>query len=145
MRSEDWLYLETDDACAICGTRGRRVLTIHHMDGDRTHNSYDNRIVLCHNCHRGYHERGGVTKAQVVARKRQLMIRTLTQYGVNALKIAYRSKSGDVSGMPFQLHHLIQLGYLKQGQAWMIHGEYPAMAQFTLTPAGRDIVERWLK
>ena len=32
----DWVYLETDDSCATCGARGDHLLTVHHIDGDRS-------------------------------------------------------------------------------------------------------------
>ena len=50
MNLEDWLYGETDDACAICGVRGPQILTVHHIDQNSSNNVYDNTIILCHNC-----------------------------------------------------------------------------------------------
>jgi hypothetical protein len=37
--------------CRRCGLTDERVLAVHHIDGDRTHNSLENLSWLCHNCH----------------------------------------------------------------------------------------------
>ena len=51
MKLEDWLYSETDDTCAVRGIRGSQILTVHHTDNNRSNNVYDNKIIICHNCH----------------------------------------------------------------------------------------------
>jgi 5-methylcytosine-specific restriction endonuclease McrA len=91
----DWLYGETDDACGICGTRGPDRLTVHHIDGNRSNNVYENMIVLCHNCHHQYEQGKGLSLDKIVERKRHLIVKTLTQYGLNALKIADRNNQGN--------------------------------------------------
>ena len=144
MKTKEWLYLETDDSCATCGVRGRDILTIHHIDGDDSNNAYDNQIVLCHNCHQGHHQKRTPSKAAMKERKRRLIVKTLTQYGVNALKIASRQKDG-VPGQPFLLHHLVELGYLDSGEGFMWNDDVPVLAAFEATQSGRDLVKKWLK
>ena len=122
MKIRDRLYLETDDACAICGARGIQILTIHHMDGDSTNNAYDNQIVLCHNCHQRHHQGKGLLHAQIEDRKRHLIEKTLTTYGLNALKIAHRNNFGVVA-MPFLLYHVVDLGYMSKEEEQMGYGE----------------------
>ena len=38
--------------CAICGYDDKRILEVHHIDGNRTHNNISNLIILCPNCHK---------------------------------------------------------------------------------------------
>jgi 5-methylcytosine-specific restriction endonuclease McrA len=72
MKLSDRLYGEMDDPCAICGIRGVGILTEHHIDGDRSNEAYDNRIVLCQNCHHSYHSNSGLKHEQIVNHKRHL-------------------------------------------------------------------------
>ena len=37
--------------CSKCTTQDSRILAVHHRDRDRTNNSLENLIWLCHNCH----------------------------------------------------------------------------------------------
>jgi hypothetical protein len=113
---EDRLFQETENGCGVCGFKDARALTIHHIEHelDEIDNSYDNLIVLCHNCHHMYHEGKGATKAELVQLKRRLILKTLTPFGTNAMKIAYRK--GIVVGMPFTLLHLVELGLLEEGE-----------------------------
>ena len=97
MKMEDLLFTETDDACAICGIRGFDRLTIHHIDINPNNNVYDNMIVLCFNCHQQFHHSKGVTLDQIKQRKLHLIHKTLTQYGINALKIASRNNYGVIA------------------------------------------------
>jgi hypothetical protein len=163
---DDLLCEEVDDSCALCGIRGIGLLTIHHIDRDPSHNEYDNKIVLCHNCHQGLHDRKRITDEQVRERKRHLIHKTLTRYGVNALKIGTRTKSGVVA-YPFLLYHLLDLGYMKQEETVMEYGpdavlfgegvgfvsedfdedatvdRIPAIARFSITASGRALVSAW--
>ena len=143
MDQDDILFGETDDACAICGVRGPERLTRHHIDGNPDHDTYDNKIVLCHNCHNQHNQNKGLTREAIETRKRHLIFKTLTQYGVSALKIARRNNFG-VVGMPFLLYHLVGLGYLTQEETQMTYGEVEVTVRFAITPAGRDLVDRWL-
>ena len=77
MDQDDILFGETDDACAICGIQGPERLTVHHIDGDSSHDTYDNKIVLCHNCHNQHHQGKGLTREAIEARKKHLIFKTL--------------------------------------------------------------------
>jgi 5-methylcytosine-specific restriction endonuclease McrA len=45
--------------CVGCNTTtGVRKLVVHHIDGDRHHNTLDNLQVMCYSCHRKLHIRG---------------------------------------------------------------------------------------
>ncbi len=37
--------------CNVCGNRDKRILIIHHIDHNRKHNTKDNLVWLCRNCH----------------------------------------------------------------------------------------------
>ena len=40
------------EGCRISNWQGKKImLEIHHVDGDRTNNSFDNLQLLCPNCH----------------------------------------------------------------------------------------------
>jgi hypothetical protein len=145
MRLDDFLYGETDDACAMCGTRGRGNLSVHHIDGDPSRNEYGNMVVICHNCHHRHNHEQPPTRREIEDRKRHLIAKTLTQYGMNALKIAARNGYGVVA-MPFLLYHLLDLGLMSKEEAQMGYGEQEdATARFAITAGGRDFVQRWLK
>jgi hypothetical protein len=137
------LYLETDDSCAICGIKGVAVLSEHHIDGNRRNNSYDNLIVLCHNCHHSYTNNKGLTNQQITARKRNLIHKTITTYGLNAMKIAARNNFG-VIAMPFLLYHLVDMGYMTKEEEQMGYGEQnDATARFAITETGKALLSKW--
>lgn len=52
-----YLFEKYNNQCAQCGwgevnlTTGKVPLEVHHKDGDYTHNTEDNLILLCPNCH----------------------------------------------------------------------------------------------
>jgi hypothetical protein len=143
MKIEDRLFLETDDSCAICGARGIQILTIHHIDGDPINNTYDHQIVLCHNCHNRHHQEKGLSATQIQDRKRHLIEKTLTTYGLNALKIAHRNNFGVVA-MPFLLYHVVDLGYMSKEEDQMGYGEQDdATARFAITDRGRSLLQKW--
>lgn len=143
MKLEDWLFGETDDTCAICGIRGTQILTVHHIDEIHSNNVYDNTIILCHNCHHQYNHNKGLTRDQIEKRKRHLIQKTLTQYGINAMKIAERNNFG-VVGMPFLLYHLVQLGYMTKEENQMGYGsQEDATARFAITDSGRELLQKW--
>ncbi|MDQ3564784.1 MAG: hypothetical protein M3436_11795 [Pseudomonadota bacterium] len=59
-RTDELAYLETEDSCAYCGHKDLRSLTIHHLESTTPKNEdYDNKMVLCHNCHQCHHEDKG--------------------------------------------------------------------------------------
>jgi len=47
--------LERDDyRCGLCqGRKGK--LTLHHIDGNKNNNNFDNLIILCWSCHQAIH------------------------------------------------------------------------------------------
>jgi len=147
MGMDDVLFGETDDSCALCGLRGMSLLSIHHIDSNHSNNNYDNQIVICHNCHHRYNQNKGITLEGVKNRKRHLIAKTLTQYGVNALKIAERNDFG-VIAMPFLLHHLVGLGYMTEEETQMGYsggeGKYiNATVRFAITDKGKELLKRW--
>ena len=145
MRVKDYLFFETDNSCALCGQRGIENLTIHHIDVNSLNNDYDNQIVLCYNCHCRFNENKGIRKEQIEDRKRRLIEKTLTQYGVNALKIAYRNNFG-VIAMPFLLYHLVDLGFMSKEEEQMGYGEQEdATSRFAITNKGKVLYEKWFK
>ena len=144
MKLADRLYVETDDSCALCGLRGAQALTIHHIDDNAANDVYENTIVLCHNCHTRYHQSKGITEEDIKARKRHLMHKTVTMYGVNTLKIAARNNFGVVA-MPFLLYHLVDLGYMSKEEDQMGYGaQSDATARFAITDRGRAVLAEWL-
>jgi len=144
MKIEDRLFFETDDACALCGHREIQALTLHHIDGNSENNVYDNLIVLCHNCHSRYHQGKGISRDDVKKRKSHLIAKTVTQYGINALKIAERNNFG-VIAMPFLLYHLVDLGYMEKKEKQMGYGDQEdATARFSITEEGRRVLGKWL-
>lgn len=148
MDKKRFLYLETDDTCAICGIRGVGMLTIHHIDDNHDNNAYYNTIILCYNCHRMYNDERGLTREQIEIRKGHLIEKTLTQYGINALKIAARNDFG-VIAMPFLLYHLVELGFMRQEEIQATYGENKksgreivATRRFAITNEGRALLKK---
>lgn len=143
MNLDDYLFGETDDACAICGIRGTKILTVHHIDNNHSNNTYRNTIVLCYNCHQSHHENKGPTAKEIERRKKHLIQKTLTQYGLNALKIAHRNKIG-VIAMPFLLYHLVDLGYMTKEEDQMGDGlQNDATARFVITEEGINLLRKY--
>ena len=144
---EELLNLESDGGCAVCGNRDPRVLTVHHLDGRKPKNeSYDNKLLLCHNCHCSHHESKGPTAEDLRKIKRRLIIKNLTLPGLNALKEAYRRSP--VHAMPFLVNHLVEFGYLSLVEELATRedpGEPVAVleASYTITPAGMALLEKW--
>lgn len=150
MRVEEYLWSETDDACALCGCRERRALTLHHIDANKRNNEYDNRIALCHNCHQRHHDekKRDITAKQIKDRKRRLIMKTVTQCGLNALKLAKRK--GHVIGAPYLLNHLVDLGLLKRDNDWevaSVDGERDIVVtcQYSIKSKGKGLLDRWFK
>lgn len=42
--------------CQICGLKEPDILVVHHKDGDRGNNVYDNLVIICPNCHARIHK-----------------------------------------------------------------------------------------
>ena len=143
MKTSDLIYFETDDSCAICGAKGIGILSEHHIDSNRANNDYDNLIVLCHNCHHKVTNDKNLPKDIINDRKRHLIHKTMTTYGLNALKIAKRNGFG-VIAMPFLLYHLVDLGYMSKEENQMGYGDQEdATARFAITDKGKAVLEKW--
>jgi len=143
MKTSDLIYVETDDSCAICGAKGIDILSEHHIDSNRTNNEYDNLIVLCHNCHHKITNNKGLSKEKIIDRKRHLIHKTITTYGLNAMKIAKRNNFG-VIAMPFLLYHLVDLRYMSKEEDQMGYGaQHDATARFAITEEGKTILDKW--
>ncbi len=136
------LYVEVDDCCGWC--RDSSNLTIHHLDGNHDNNAYDNQLVLCRSCHDGHHNTADPTAQSLADRKRHLITRTLTPYGVSALKTASRNGEGVIT-FPFLLWHLVELGYMTKEETQMTYGEIEATARFSATDGGKRLVKDVLK
>ncbi|HUL31140.1 MAG TPA: hypothetical protein VLZ03_11870 [Thermodesulfobacteriota bacterium] len=112
MDNDQLVYIETEGSCANCGLKDTRALTIHHLDATQPKSElYDNKIVLCHNCHQCHHQGKGPSAEEFIDIKARLIVKTLTRPGLNALKIASRKKG--VSANPFMVNHLVEMRYLK--------------------------------
>jgi len=143
MKTDDLIYYETDDSCAICGAKGIDNLSEHHIDSDRSNNEYDNLIVLCHNCHHKVTNNKGLSKEKIENRKKHLIQKTITTYGLNAMKIAKRNDFG-VIAMPFLLYHVVDLGYMTKEEDQMGYGKQSdATARFAITEKGKSILNKW--
>jgi hypothetical protein len=147
-RNDELLFLETEGACAYCGHKDARTLTIHHMvQATPKIEEYDNKIVLCHNCHQSHHQGKGPTADELKEIKRRLIIKTLTLPGVNALKYAYRRSR--VSAAPFLVNHLIEYGYLAEKEVvsdWSEDASAPNIiitALYEITTDGKSLLEKW--
>jgi hypothetical protein len=140
-----WIFIETDDSCAICGYPHKEDLTIHHIDHNPANTVYENEIVLCRYCHDLHHKEKKLTTEQIEDRKLTLMSRTITTYGINAIKKAYRNGEKSVVGMPFLLNHLVDLGYMEMKEEIEFYGSIPVSARFILIDRGRKVHDKWLR
>lgn len=144
--THDLLYAETEGSCAYCGLKDFRVLTVHHIHQQEPKDeSYDNKIVLCHNCHQLYHESKGPSCKDLRDIKKRLICKTLTQQGVNALKEAARK--GIVVGVPYLLNHLVEMQLLElitvSTRYILEKSETIASAAYKLTDDGTNFIEKW--
>ena len=142
--TRELLFSETDGSCAYCGIKDYRVLTIHHIiQQEPKDESYDNKIVLCHNCHQLYHQgkESGPSLQDLKDIKKRLICKTLTPQGVNALKEAYRNKK--VYALPYSVNHLVELQLLKLTGGRASMGVQIIDAIYELTENGRSLIEKW--
>jgi hypothetical protein len=142
--TEETLFSETEGACAYCGIKDYRVLTIHHIiQQEPRDESYDNKIVLCHNCHNLYHQEKGPTLDDLKTIKKRLILKTLTQQGINALKEAYRKDL--VVASPYLINHLIELQFLEFSEVISTYGSEDQIidAEYKLTEKGKVFTEKW--
>jgi len=49
-----YLIMERGNHCAKCGTIPTEI---HHVDGDRKNNGLSNFMILCAECHHGFHRK----------------------------------------------------------------------------------------
>ena len=150
MTNEERAFIETDYACAYCGVKGFENLSIDHIEGRNGHyyKKYDNLIVLCHNCHHRKTTNKGIDLDKIKKLKKNLIIKTLTQYGVNALKFAVRNKQGVVANV-ILLSHLVELGFFRKGEVAMSYGPLEGNnlgedVLFLITEEGKRIFNKWL-
>ncbi len=54
--------------CNRCGCSDKRI-EIHHIDHDRSNDSYDNFEILCFHCHKSHHSRGRIFSDLTKAKK----------------------------------------------------------------------------
>lgn len=144
--AKEMLFSETNGSCAYCGIKDYRVLTIHHIiQQDPKDESYDNKIVLCHNCHHLYHQGKGPSLQELKDIKKRLIYKTLTQQGVNALREAYRK--GLVVASPYLVNHLVELQFLTSPDEISTYsnneGECIINAAYSLTDKGKLFTEKW--
>lgn len=145
MAINEYLYHEVENSCALCGHKRKRDLTIHHIDENHSNNEYANQIILCRNCHGAFHENKGITNTEIINAKRQLIFKTITIYGINAIKIAIRNDFG-VIAMPFLLYHLVDLGLMTKEEDQMGYGEQnDATSRFAITEKGKTFYRQWIK
>jgi hypothetical protein len=138
------LFSETDGACAYCGIKDFRILTVHHIQQQEPKDeSYDNKILLCHNCHHLYHQGKGPSIDDLRKIKKRLIYKTLTQQGVNAIKEAYRKVL--VIASPYLVNHLIDLQLLSFKDYISTYETDTQIidAVYELTPTGRQFAEKW--
>lgn len=75
---------------------------------------------------------------------RHLIQKTVTIYGINAMKIAARNEFG-ILAMPFLLYHLVDLEYMTKEEPQMGYGtQADATARFAITAKGREVLSKWL-
>ena len=79
---------------------------------------------------------------QVRDLKRHLLVKTVTTFGLNAMKMAARNGEG-VIAMPFLLFHLVDLGYMLKEEVQMTYGNIEATSRFTITEEGRRVLRMW--
>ncbi len=142
--TEDMIYSETDGSCAYCGIKDYRVLIIHHINQQEPKDeSYDNKILLCHNCHHLYHQEKGPSQQDLITIKKRLICKLLTQQGINALKEAYRK--GLVVGSPYLVNHLVELNLLKLSDFISTYetDDQIILAIYELTEKGKQFTEKW--
>jgi hypothetical protein len=144
---KELLLLETDGSCAACGLRDLRFLTTHHIEQTKPKNeAYDNKIVICHNCHHALNNGKGLTPEDIRDIKRRLIIKTLTRPGLNALKEGYRR--GLVIALPFLVNHLVEQGFLvlqEELEIWEEDDGSQATikARYAITPEAMRLLDKW--
>ena len=151
-QTDEMVYMETEGACANCGFKDSRALTIHHLvPTPPKDESYDNKLVLCHNCHQCHHQGKGPSSEELETIKKRLIVKTLTTQGLNAMKVANR-RAG-VSASPFLVNRLVEYGYLqhRENTTWHVENDeddpikdgIPTEAFYIISEKGRALLEKW--
>jgi|SRR3989344_5473423 len=152
MTNQERAYLETEYSCAYCGIKDKKSLTVDHIDGRKIKNSfnYDNLIVLCRNCH--YQKTNKKIEIEEIKKIKKILLgKTLTVFGVNALKMAKRNKYG-VTAIPFLLMHMIEMKMLKMEEILCEESviedgrktnSIVSEARYTITEEGKRIYKKW--
>jgi hypothetical protein len=150
---KEMLFLETDGSCAYCGIKDYRVLTVHHIIQQKPQDeSYDNKIILCHNCHHLYHQGKGPSLQDLKDIKKRLIYKMLTQQGINALNEARRNRM--VVASPYLVNHLVELQLLESMDIVRTYTSDPSLpgfpgmksvtdAEYWLTEKGKQFTEKW--
>lgn len=145
---KETLFLETEGSCAYCGIKDYRILTIHRIIQSKPKDeSYDNKILLCNNCHSLYNKQKGPSLKDLNTIKKRLICKTLTPQGINALKEAY--KKGLVIASPYLVNHLIEMQLLKYSDTLSSFEDDQTNvtvdidAIYELTDKGKKFVKKW--
>jgi len=80
-------------------------------------------------------------KSEIKKIKKRLIQKTLTQFGINALKEAKRKES--VSGAPFLLSHMLEMGYLRFHELLMGDPDRFDICIYVITKKGEDLLNKW--
>ncbi len=145
--TKELIYSETDGSCAYCGIKDYRVLTIHHIvQQEPKDESYDNKILLCYNCHTLHHQKNEPTKEDLITIKKRLIMKTLTPQGVNALKEA--SRNGRVVTTPYIVTHLVEMKLIEYVQDFVAMETSPGNmiimdTLFKITDEGNRFAAKW--
>src|SRR3989344_524000 len=130
MTNQERAYLETEYSCAYCGIKDKKSLTVDHIDGRKI-----KKIEI----------------EEIKKIKKILLGKTLTVFGVNALKMAKRNKYG-VTAIPFLLMHMIEMKMLKMEEILCEESviedgrktnSIVSEARYTITEEGKRIYKKW--
>jgi hypothetical protein len=84
----------------------------------------------------------GLSTEHVRDRKRHLIAKTVTTFGITAMKIAARNGEG-VIAMPFLIFHLVDLGYMRKEEVQTTYGSIEVTSRFSITDEGRRLLQAW--
>ena len=65
-----WIIERDNEICQICGCSVVRKSHVHHIDGNKKHNTEDNLILLCPKCHVRVHSKGHDTASILAFRSK---------------------------------------------------------------------------
>src|SRR4051812_33645833 len=70
-RTEKRVWQEAGSRCVFCPESDVSALHVHHVDGDRTNNAFENLILVCATCHSKI-TAGVISASEVIAKKIEL-------------------------------------------------------------------------